>query len=86
MWCYYNIILLMLQDAKCIGSACIGCIKHSCEIDGDESFFELSSTEKETQNNESKSDERSPEDEKCYFQNNRGEKIDLDNISSEEKF
>ena len=74
-------MFLSLQDAKCIGSACIGCIKHSCEIDGDESVFEIESKDEMTEINENKSDADS-KDEKCYFQNDKGKKIDLDKLSS----
>lgn len=72
------------KDAKCIGSACIGCIKHSCEIDGIESFFNISSKNKDEDKKKIESKKDLKED-KCYFQNDKGEKVDLDKIPSNTK-
>ena len=69
-----------IKDAKCIGPACIGCIKHSCDINGTESFFQISNKQKDSKRNTDKSDRLSTENEKCYFENRSGKKIDLDQL------
>ena len=76
----YSSHIHSIKDAKCIGPACIGCIKHSCDINGTESFFQISNKQKDSKRNIAKSDKLSTENEKCHFENRSGKKIDLEKL------